>query len=407
MDKERCLTFIKKNKELFDTSYPNWEKIYEEAKKEFGERLYDFTEFFLNRGKHPEYGLERLPSYFLNNPPNGKFTVPSNIEAIEAKAIYFPPDSFNQLIIENGPVIIGDSAFYRMWGLKELNIPDSVVEIEDQAFGACVNLEKITLGKGLKILGGDTFHSAEKVKEINLSEGLEKIGDGCFGNWESLETITIPDSVTYLGERCFYGCESLKEAFIGDNILFILYHCFGGCKSLSRVHLPNNIVKIDDKAFLDCSSLTSINISDSLVEIGIEAFKNTLIGKVDLPSITKIDVRAFEECATLYSININDRCTIIGDYAFKDCIQLTELNLPSAMKYISWGLCENCTNLEQVTFGTNIEQIRNDAFKNCGDLIIYFEGTKEQWKKIYNSRAFINTYFTVNCLDGKIIKRRG
>jgi hypothetical protein len=33
MNKERCLTFIKKNKELFDTSYPNWEEIYEEAKK--------------------------------------------------------------------------------------------------------------------------------------------------------------------------------------------------------------------------------------------------------------------------------------------------------------------------------------------------------------------------------------
>lgn len=405
--KEKCLSFIKNNKELFDTRNPNWEEIYELAKKEFKNRLYDFTEFWLARGTHPEYGLRRLPSYFLNNPPDGKFVVPSNIEAIEPIATYaIQAESFKELIIENGPLLIGKSAFYGIWGLKELNIPDSVIEIEDNAFANCTRIEKVTLGKGLKILGSSAFHNLYKVKELYLHEGLESIAAFAFANWEFLQTIRIPNSVTKMGGGVFRGCKSLKEAYIGNGLTYISKDCFRYCSSLNKVHLPDSITVIDDEAFFDCTSLITINLPEGLLRIGIEAFKNTLLVNVDLPSVTKIDVRAFEECATLYSININDNCRVIGDYAFKGCIQLTELNLPSAMKYISWGLCQGCTNLEQVTFGTNIEEIRNDAFKNCGDLIIYFEGTKEQWKKIYNKDAFINTYFTVECTNGKIVKKK-
>jgi hypothetical protein len=68
---------------------------------------------------------------------------------------------------------------------------------------------------------------------------------------------------------------------------------------------------------------------------------------------------------------------------------------------------DGCSGLANINIPSSITSFSRFAFSDCGDnLIIEFDGTKEDWKKIYDIDAFMNTYFIVNCTDGKIVKRK-
>lgn len=126
--------------------------------------------------------------------------------------------------------------------------------------------------------------------------------------------------------------------------------------------IPDNIISIDYEAFFNCKSLKSVVIPDS---------------------VTKIDSSAFEDCTSLTSVTISDSVTTIGTGAFHYCTGLESVSIPRVV----W--------------------IRDAAFNDCGDkLVINYRGSKDDWKEIYDPRSFLHTYFTVNCTDGKIIKKR-
>jgi hypothetical protein len=59
-----------------------------------------------------------------------------------------------------------------------------------------------------------------------------------------------------------------------------------------------------------------------------------------------------------------------------------------------------------VTIPNSVTSIGEYAFYNCGDAEIIFDGSKEEWKKIYNRHTFESTYFICHCTDGDIIKRK-
>lgn len=128
----------------------------------------------------------------------------------------------------------------------------------------------------------------------------------------------------------------------------------------------------------------------------------------NIPStIRSTGYRAFYDCNSLTSVTIPDSVAIIGNNTFEKCEKLMNVILPDNVTSI--GICafNKCKNLKSISILNNAMIIKDYAFKDCGDdLIIDYNGTKEDWKKIYSKDAFINTYFTINCTDGKIVKKR-
>lgn len=155
---------------------------------------------------------------------------------------------------------------------------------------------------------------------------------------------------------------------------------------IKNLNIPSNITSIEYAAFSYCTSLTNMMFTENskLVTIGDWAFqKCSNLTNIEIPEgVTSIGFHAFYACTSLMSITISDNVTSIGKYAFSGCSSLTSVTIPASV-----------TSIGDETF-------------NIGQPIdIIYKGTKEQWKRFYNKRAFLNTPFTVHCTDGDLIKK--
>ena len=160
--------------------------------------------------------------------------------------------------IKKGVRIICDEAFWALWSLRSLVIPDSVTSIGDRAFCWCKSLHRIV-----------------------IPDSVTSIGDGAFCECYSLESLVIPNSVVNLKGNPFAGwngeLKCLSPYFIYDNkVLFDkdknAIFSFRDKDATSYV-IPDYVTSIGNGAFYDCRFLSDIVIPDSVTSIGDCAFE--------------------------------------------------------------------------------------------------------------------------------------
>ena len=177
---------------------------------------------------------------------------------------------------------------------------------------------------------------------------------------------------------------NIDKYTILNHIKEIGSQAFSSCKNLTSVTIPNSVTSIRELAFCTCDSLTSISIPDSVVSIGCDAFAH---------------------CSKLTNITIGNGVTSIDDWVFEACYSLTNIVIPNSVTSIGFKAFASCYSLKSVTIPESVTSIDDWAFSGCENkLVIDYQGTKEQWEKIYNPEAFDSPYLTINCADGKIVK---
>ena len=151
----------------------------------------------------------------------------------------------------------------------------------------------------------------------------------------NLANLTVPATLTY-------GGRTYKITKIEDS-------AFRGNTKLKTVDLrtATNLKDLGRYTFMECSSLTSVKLSSSV----------TTMGNCN-----------FAECTNLSSFEfVSHQITDIAPYAFRTCKKLKSINIPQSVKKISGSaFCDS--GLTSVFISNNVEQIHLSAFQMCKEL---------------------------------------
>lgn len=209
---------------------------------------------------------------------------------------------------------------------------------------------------------------------------------GCTG-WTG--TLVIPDSVSDIGVSAFENCIGLTGPII----------------------IPNSVIVIQDSAFRNCMNLSgSIIIGESVRKIGGHALEGCPISSVTFNAINCTQfgwatIHGFLRRSplpltyidtTLHTLIIGNKVQYIPNYAFKNCLGLTETPIfPNSVVKIGNSAFDGCTGLTgslvfsdsvrrigtyafnlcsgitDITFGSSVDTIEQNAFRYCNPAFIY------------------------------------
>ena len=123
--------------------------------------------------------------------------------------------------------------------------------------------------------------------------------------------------------------------------------------------------------------IRTIIISDGVTSVGCYAFNGcTRLTDVRIPTSMKyICEGAFFGCSSLKSIAVPNNMQLIGFVAFEGCSNITSVVIPISMKIIDRWAFSSCENLEDVNYlGTRQQwrEINDYRDDNFGDAVIHY-----------------------------------
>ncbi|MBQ7739627.1 MAG: leucine-rich repeat protein [Eubacterium sp.] len=250
-------------------------------------------------------------------------------------------------------------------------IPESVIKIDDEAFRFYRQGSEIVFGKNIREIGARAFMSSSFKKAV-FKSGAD------IGKLNS--TFLKSDAETVIFEN-------------GAKVK-VLYRTFED-SALNNIVLPGGLEEIDYYAFSNTGLSGVVILPKTLKAIGQSAFFNTEITGIIIPDgVKRIGDRAFQSCDRLMYIDLN-RVTLLGRLAFSGCKSLLLMDLTGvtffevgpaatfndcplltkiifkkkiAKTFIDEGACRNMESLETVVIGESVEEIRDEAFADCGNL---------------------------------------
>ena len=148
-----------------------------------------------------------------------------------------------------------------------------------------------------------------------------------------------------MGDYTFAYCLNLEKAVIPSSIKTIGLYNFAGCELLTNINL-SHVENIKDYAFTSCLSLEVVDLT-SVKSIGTGAFAQTYIsGDLVCNNLTKVDDYAFQNAnISKFTAPILEE---IHEGAFQGCAKLTNVVVPSSVKYIEKGAFAGCSSLASI-----------------------------------------------------------
>ena len=243
---------------------------------------------------------------------------------------------------------------------------------------------------------------ATKIKTVVIENGVKNIGSLAFMNCTNLATLKIAGSVSSVGFLSFANCRKLTNISLPKNLTSIQSFAFMNCNKLSKVTIPNSNIKmnIDSDVFFGCSSLKSFNIPKQVYKIGDGAFSCPNLTMITVDKNNKYFVsdnnvlyRAGKKYLLQYAPGKkNTRFTIpstvkqMGVASFMYCKNLKSVTLSKSIKWIEQNNFAYCTNLETIVIPKSVTVVSSESFYKCNKLrVVFYDGSKKQWNKIYKS----------------------
>lgn len=239
-----------------------------------GTRLWNPTPWSIN----PTEGPLNL-AYTVNE--DGESCTVTGVLSFEHGALVIP-ETLNGLRV----TAIANSAFSdRYDGVTSLVLPEGLVSIGKSAFGSFRDLTSVSLPSTLRYVGENAFRSCDSITQVHISslddyyallyENAEAspthAGGTLLLNGEPLTALVIPGEIDEIGAYLFRWCTSLTSVQLHDGVKHVRAYAFAGCTALTSVEIPA-VIALEERAFYECSSLARITLPHTLTTIGARAF---------------------------------------------------------------------------------------------------------------------------------------
>lgn len=172
------------------------------------------------------------------------------------------------------------------------------------------------------------------------------------------ETVVVPEEVNgcpvvAIEQSAFKGA-CMTEVVLPETIEFIDYGAFIECEYLETINFPQSLKYIGGCAFSYCDSLKEISIDCpelTLSECSFSPCRNLTDVNINAEVIGE---RAFEECTALENLTFGENVEKISSKAFYSCKALENIQLPSSLKYIGTGAFSG-TNIKSATVSSTVD----------------------------------------------------
>ncbi len=313
-------------------------------------------------------------------------TIPGSVKTVEG---FFGCKKLRTVIINEGVVKIGFSAFSGCTALESIDLPNSITEIGSDAFKCCIALESVDLPDSIINIGSDAFSGCFAFESIDIPQNTQTIGANAFSGCHKIKSLYIPASVKVIGgnpvasisgaycngQYFDYDDMQIKEINVSpDNKYYksidgVLYNydlteiiAYPAAKTGGSIELPSGVNKIWNSAFLNCDKLESIIFSENVTDIGFSAF---------------------EECDNLKDISFFTDEKVVPEHiksisldAFNYCKSITTLSIPSCVTNIFADCIIGCSSLTSVTIPESVSILRYSYDCKPDDSVPPFYGSQ-------------------------------
>lgn len=118
-------------------------------------------------------------------------------------------------------------------------IPDGVISIGNSAFKNNLSIQSVVFSKSVKLIDANAFEGCTNLKKICSYEQISSYGDEAFMN-SGLTYISINNNVEYIGKYCFSKMPFLEEITYTPNRNLRLNHAFSYCPNLRDVEMDRH-----------------------------------------------------------------------------------------------------------------------------------------------------------------------
>ena len=231
------------------------------------------------------------------------------------------------------------------------------------------SLQTIILPSSLTAIGYGALAGCTSLNDITFPASLQSIGDEAFNSCHSLQSVIIGGSISHLGRGAFAHCSNLESATIKPNVAITVGdNAFMECGKLSNLELGAQVTAIGDNAFGSCRSLNEINIEagSALTSIGNQAFYRSALKRFDFAGTPLLrHLGAWSMAKTLLkSVDLPAHVKQLDEGVFFYNRNLSSLQLPKSLNYLSDYMLAGCTQLNGTTFMTQ-------SMGNVGDFALY------------------------------------
>lgn len=246
--------------------------------------------------------------------------------------------------------------------------------------------QDVTGGKEIMLYMGNISGNTLEIPETIDGQPVVAIGDFAFAQdfyGKSYSAVVIPDSVEKIGSYAFENCAQLSAVTFGADsaLTWIGDGAFTGCAMLESIAIGEQVDSIGQNVFEGCTALASISVASANVSY---AAQDGVLFNKDYSQLIQYPIA---KQSTAYTVPAETDYIFANAFAGNTYLQSINLN---QVKVLSDYVFLNCTNLNTVTGGSQLETLLTGVFGNTawyasltgeyaflGPVLMKYNGTAE------------------------------